>query len=215
MQLTGRSSSHFTRVVRIVAHELGVPVTLVPVFDLTQVDADCYGDNPTLKIPMLRESVDGEPLFGTMNICRRLAEHAAERSGKASNIIWPETLTTHLSRNASELVWHAMAAQVQLVFGTGIGKLDADNIFFLKGKRGFEGSLAWLESHLESVLEELPSDRLTSLCEVALFCVLDHIQWRETLPLEAYPRLRVFAQEFATRESARATAYQFDVPPAS
>ncbi|MEZ4371478.1 MAG: glutathione S-transferase family protein [Polyangiaceae bacterium] len=213
MELIGRSSSHYTRVVRMLAHELEIPVALSPVFDLTQVDADCYGDNPTLKIPMLRESVEGEPLFGTVNICRRLAERAGERDGAPPKIIWPETLTTHLSRNASELVWHAMAAQVQLVFGTGIGRLDADNIFFLKGKRGFEGSLAWLERHLDRVLEELPHDRVTSLCEVALFCVLDHIQWRRTLPLDDCPRLRAFAQEFAKRESARASEYQFDVPP--
>ncbi|MCA9628209.1 MAG: glutathione S-transferase N-terminal domain-containing protein, partial [Myxococcales bacterium] len=62
LELVGRSSSHYTRVAQVFAHELGVPYRLVPVFDLTQLEADCYGDNPALKIPMLRESPDSGAL---------------------------------------------------------------------------------------------------------------------------------------------------------
>jgi len=71
MQLVGRSSSHFTRVVAIVAHELGVPYELVPIPTLRSLDADTYGDNPALKLPTLRLD-DGALVFGTENICRRL-----------------------------------------------------------------------------------------------------------------------------------------------
>ena len=77
LELVGRSSSHYTRVAQVFAHELGVPYRLVPVFDLTQLEADCYGDNPALKIPMLRESPDSGALFGAQNVCRRLVEVAA------------------------------------------------------------------------------------------------------------------------------------------
>ena len=38
-QLAGRSSSHFTRVARIFAHEFGVDLELLPVHDITATDA--------------------------------------------------------------------------------------------------------------------------------------------------------------------------------
>ena len=43
--IIGRSSSHFTRVTRIFAAELGVPYTLQVVPDLLSCDAADYGGN--------------------------------------------------------------------------------------------------------------------------------------------------------------------------
>lgn len=212
LELVGRSSSHYTRVAQVFAHELGVPYRLVPVFDLTQLEADCYGDNPALKIPMLRESPDSGALFGAQNVCRRLVEVAATRPGsRPVNVIWPETLRSQRMRNANELLWHAMAAQVQLVFGLSIGQLDADNVYFAKARRGFIGALGWLEQNLSGVIEELP-ERDLSLFEVALFCLVDHLRTRESVPLSPYPGLVEFADRFSVRDSARRTPYRFDVP---
>ncbi len=215
MELIGRSSSHYTRVAQIFAHELEVPFSLVPVFDLTSTQADCYGDNPALKIPMLRESAAAEPLFGAQNICRRLVELRRARPGEAPQVVWPETLTSHRSRNANELVWHGMAAQVQLVFGIAMGKLDAENVYFAKARRGFIGALEWLDQQLPAVLAEHPPDRTLSLFEVALFCLIDHVETRGTVPLSGVPRLVEFSGRFGERESARRTPYRFDVPPAN
>ena len=58
----------------MMAHELGVPLTLDVVTDLASTDPADYGGNPALRVPTL--VVDGAPLFGTDNICRRLAELA-------------------------------------------------------------------------------------------------------------------------------------------
>ena len=204
MEIIGRSSSHYTRVARIVADELGVPVTLVPIRDLTDLDDATYGGNPALKLPTLRRG--GALLFGTENICRALAEAAP--AGR--RVVWPEALRDDVARNAQELVWHAMAAQVQLVVGTMIGKLPADNVYFAKARAGFAGALRWLDAHVDAALAALPDGRAVSLLEVTMFCLLDHLTFRATLPVEPYPALRRFAATFAARPSARRTPYRFD-----
>src|SRR5262245_46396989 len=123
MQLVGRRSSLFTRVPLMFSLELGVPVEFVPVPALTRVVAAFYAGNPALKLPILR--VDGTELFGALNICRALAE----RSTSQKLIVWPELLADTLSRNAQELVWHCMSAQVQFIMGTVINHLPAEDGF--------------------------------------------------------------------------------------
>lgn len=209
VEIIGRSSSHFTRVTLLVAHELGVPVELRVIHDLTSVDAAVFAGNPALKMPSLRRG--GSLLFGAENICRALAEVAAPEL--AARVVWPEALRGDLSRNAQELVWHAMAAQVQLVLGTLVGKLPAEHTFFAKGRAGFEGALGWLDEHLPAVLAALPAERLVSLFEVTLFCLVEHLEFRQSLPVAPYPALIEFARRFGARPSAQRTAYKFDPPP--
>jgi glutathione S-transferase len=208
MRIIGRSSSHFTRVTQIFALELGVTYELAPIYDITATDAAIFKDNPALKIPTLER--DGRKLFGTENICRALAEAAPS----PKRIVWPEQLATDVSRNANELLWHSMAAQVQLAIGTMVVKLPADSPYFTKIRAGFEGAMGWLNAHLEPALAALPPRDL-SLFEVALFCLTEHLTFRGTLPVEPYPNLVRFARGFGERESAKRTAFKFDTPPAS
>ena len=198
-KLIARSSSHYSRVVRMFAHELAVPYELVVVRDLTSLDETAYA-NPALKIPSLQ--VDGSTLFGTENICRRLAELAPQKR----TVLFPEHLTDDLSRNAQEMVWHAMSAQVQMVMAM-VGKLPLDNPVFAKGRAGFEGALRWLDENFPRLT--LPPHDL-SLLEVTLFCLIEHLTFRKTLSPEAYPALVAFARDFGERPSAVATAYRFD-----
>lgn len=204
VQIVGRSSSHFTRVTRIFALELGVNHELVPVYEPLAQDAATFGGNPTLKIPALKRG--DSLLIGTENICRALAEQAGGRA----RIVWPEELTGDLSRNAQEMLWHSMAAQVQLAMGTLVAKLPADNAFFVKGRAGFEGALRWLDQNLEAVLGALPAPRALSLFEVALFCLVEHLTFRGTLPVAPYPALVAFAKAFGMRPSAQQTPFAFD-----
>ena len=210
-KLVGRESSHFTRVTRIFAHELGVPLALSPVYDLKSTESATFGGNPARKVPALVEGEgdSAEILVGTENICRRLAEV----STREVRIVWPEQLTGTVSRNAQELVWHAMAAQVQLAFGTMVNELPADNLYFVKGRAGFEASLAWLDEHLAPALKALPKARDLSLFEVTLYALMEHLPFRGTLSTQPYLRLRDFAAEFGNRESAKQTPYRFDVAP--
>lgn len=209
LQIVGRSSSHFTRLTRIFAEELGVAYEIAPIYDMTVRDPVAYADNPALKLPILRTQ-DGV-LFGTENICRAIAE----RAGSPAGIVWPEQLRDNTSRNAQELVWHGMTAQVQIVFGTLIAKLPNDNLYFEKARTGFDAALTWLDAHLADVLRALPASRKLSLIEASLFCLIDHLHFRPTLPLAKYTALETFAREFAGRPAAQRTPYQFDVAPAA
>jgi glutathione S-transferase len=207
LQIVGRRSSHFTRMTRIFAEELGVPYEVVPIYDMTERDAGIYADNPALKIPILR-SEDGV-VFGAENICRTLAD----RAPTPLQIVWPEQLRENISRNAQELVWHCMTSQVQIVFGTGMAKLPGDNLYFEKARLGFQGALAWLDAHLAQALAALPESRQLSLFEASLFCMIEHLHFRPTLPVAQYTALESFARSFAERPSAQRTPYQFDVKP--
>ena len=203
MQLVGRRSSVFTRMPLLFAAELDVAVEVVPIPDMMQLGPEAYAGNPALKLPILRRG--DEVLFGAQNICRAIAEASAS----PRRITWPEALTDTLSRNAQELVWHVMAAQVQVVMGTVVNQLPADNGYFVKARAGMRGSLEWLEANLARCLAALPAADL-SLFEVSLFCLPEHLVFRPTLSLEPYPRLRQFVAQWGARESARRTAYRFD-----
>ena len=207
VQIIGRSSSLFTRVPLIFAHELALSFELTAIYDMTKVDPAVYAGNPALKLPTLRRA--GSMVFGAENICRALVDLAAARL----RIVWPEELRDDLSRNAQELVWHGMAAQVQLVFGTCVARLPANNIFFAKGRAGFEGALRWLDQNLAGALRSLPAPRDLSLFEVTLFCLMEHLTFRSTLPVAPYPSLVRFTQEFALRPSAQRTTYHLDTLP--
>jgi glutathione S-transferase len=209
MQIVGRSSSHFTRMPLIFAHELGVPFEFAPVYDMTSMESEIYAGNPALKLPILR--TESSSLFGAQNICRALAEIA----GSPKRIVWPEELRDNLSRNAQELVWHGMSTQVQVAFGTIICQLPTDNTYFVKARSGLERSLAWLDKNLDTVLRTLPPRRDLSLFEVSLFCLVDHLAFRRTVDIAPFCALMRFAEEFGARPSSRDTIYRFDTPPAA
>jgi glutathione S-transferase len=208
VQIIGRRSSLFTRMALIFAEELSVAYELVPIYDMTVMGPEAYAGNPALKLPILRrgESV----LFGTQNICRAIAESAAARM---DDIAWPEDSSDDRSRSAQELVWHCMSAQVQIVFGSVICKLPADNVFFTKARAGLQGSLQWLDSHLDEVLSAMSSSRRLSLFEVSLFCLIEHLEWRKTMQMDCLPSLAEFAASYGKRPACQRTAYAFDVPP--
>jgi len=209
MQIVGRSSSHFTRMPLMFAHELGVPFEFAPVYDMTSMDSDIYAGNPALKLPILR--TQNSSLFGAQNICRALVEMAGSRK----RIVWPEELRDNLSRNAQELVWHGMSAQVQVAFGTIVCKLPGENTYFVKARSGLERSLGWLDENLGSALRMLPLQRDLSVFEVSLFCLVDHLTFRRTVDIAPFSALVRFIEEFGMRPSARHTAYRFDIPPAA
>lgn len=207
LQIVGRRSSHFTRITRIFAEELGLPYEVVPIYDMTAQDSAVYANNPALRLPILRSGE--EVVFGTENICRAMAD----RAQKSVAIVWPEQLRSNVSRNAQELVWHCMTTQVQIVFGTAIAKLPADNLYFQKARLGFAGALGWLDAHVSDALNALPASRQLSMFEASLFSMIEHLHFRRTLPVEQYSNLEAFRKSFATRPSAQRTVYQFDVPP--
>lgn len=203
-RLHGRKASHYTRLARIFAFEAGVELELAPVPDMTRLHAESYGGHPALKLPLLW--IGEEPVFGAENICRRLAAAAP-----ALRVVWPEAVADGELRNAQELVWHAMQAQVQLVFGVEIADLPADNLYFAKARLGLEGALSWLEARLPGALERLPPGDI-SMLEASLFCLVTHLGFRRTVELSATPGLVACADAFGARASAQATPYERAAP---
>jgi glutathione S-transferase len=208
LQIVGRRSSLFTRMTLIFAEELGVAYDFVPIYDMTVTEPETYAGNPALKLPILRRGAN--MLFGTQNICRAITESAA---GPTNAVVWPEHLQDDTSRNAQELVWHCMSVQVQIVFGSVVCKLPADNVFFTKARAGLEGSLEWLDSHLDDALNALPASRTLSIFEVSLYCLLDHLTWRKTTNVDSLHQLAEFTRTYGARPAVQQTAYAFDVAP--
>lgn len=205
--IVGRSSSHYTRLVRLFAEEVGRPYRLLPVTDLSSLSPDNYGGNPALKLPVLR--TEGESTFGAENICRVLAQG---REG-ARRIVWPEDVVAPIVRNAQELAWSGMQAQVQLAFGGQVAALPPENIFVRKAAAGLSNTLRWLDENLAAALSGLPAARDISLFEATLFCLFEHVRFRGTIATHSYPALSAFAQTFAGRPSALKTPYGFDILP--
>lgn len=200
VSLHGRSSSHFTRVTRIFALELGVPHDFRPVLDLTTVDPSAYAENPALKIPVLVDEQGS--LFGAENICRALLR----RSGKpATRVIMRGDVPDRAVANAEELTLHVMSCGVSLIMAKA-----ADAPAPPKVTTSMQNSLRYLDDTLAATLPALPPNRLLSFFEVTLFCVVTHLKFRDIFDASGFHQLQDFCLSFAERDGAKATPYRFD-----
>lgn len=201
--LTGRSSSHFTRIARIFAAELRIDYSFQVVRDLMSSDPADYGGNPALRIPVLQ--TPRGVWFGALNACRELWR----QSGSRSRVVWPEELDTPVLANAQEFVLQAMATEVSLVMGK-LGGGAEDNVHQAKMRKQLLNMLAWLEENVSTALATLPPERDLSFLEVSLYCLVKHLEFRSVLPTDSYVKLNEFCQRFATRPSVSETAFRFD-----
>ena len=202
----GRQSSHYTRLVRLFAHELDVPVELAPIHALLSDDPATFAGNPALKLPALR---DGDAVvWGSANACRWLARRSAVGEDA---VVWPEDATSPRAMNAHELVAHAMAAQVEVVFHEIVAQRPPDDAS-RKRRASLESTLDWLDANVDDVRAARPAAAVYWL-DLALFALLEHFPFRNpSIGLAHRPALRAFASAFAERPSARATPYVFDAP---
>lgn len=205
--IIGRQGSHYTRMVRMLAIELGVEAALQPIYDLLSEDPGVFGGNPALKLPALRQG--NAVVWGSQNACRALARSTP---GGEARVFWAEDARTPLLMNAHEIVAHTMAVQVEVVFHEVVSRRPPDAASH-KRRASLESCLAWLEAHLPGIRAELPGDRI-ALVELGLFAVLEHFAFRNPMDLSAMPRLRDFMAELGRRPSALATPYVVDKPPA-
>lgn len=201
--LVGRSSSHFTRVARIFALELRVEHEFEIVRDLKSKDMADYAGNPTLRLPILR--VRSETWFGSLSICRQLHE----LSGRRRLVEWPEATAAVSLANAQELVAQAMATEVTVIMLKVAGGGTAGE-YASKLERGLNNTMVWLNEHLNEALDCLRSERELSHFEVALFCLLEHLEFRQVVPIDGYSSLVRFRDAFGKRLSSKRTAYRFD-----
>ena len=204
--IIGRQGSHYTRMVRMLALELGVEANLQPIYDLLSEDPTVFGGNPALKLPALRQG--DAVVWGSQNACRALARSVP---GGEARVFWAEDARSSLLMNAHEIVAHTMAVQVEVVFHEVVSRRPPDAASH-KRRASLENCLAWLEANLQAIRAELPGDRIR-LFELGLFAVLEHFGFRNPMDLSAMPRLREFMTEFGLRPSALATPYVVDKLP--
>ncbi|RKH91375.1 glutathione S-transferase domain-containing protein [Corallococcus sp. AB045] len=202
--IIGRSSSHFTRIARLFAAELGVDHSFQVVRDLLSTNPEDYGGNPALRIPVLKTAQGA--WFGALNVSRELWR----RSNSRPRVVWPEDLDVPLLANMQELTLQAMATEVTLVMekmaGAGEGTTHARKL-----RESLGNMMAWLEANASAALAALPPERDLSYLEVTLFCLVTHLEFRDVLPTASYETLNRFCQQFAQRPSASATLFRFDV----
>jgi glutathione S-transferase len=206
IEIVGRQSSHYTRQVRLLAHELGVEYVLLPIHDLMSEDPAVFAGNPALKLPALRQG--DTVVWGSLNACRWLA---GQTDGGPARVFWPEQAGSALLMNAHEVQAHAMAAQVEVVFHEIVSKRPPDAAS-RKRRASLLQCLAWLDHHLPEIHAELPASRI-AIFELGLFCLLEHLPFRNPIDLSAMPHLTTFASAFGARPSAQATPYRFDSSP--
>lgn len=204
LQLFGRSSSHFTRMVRIVAHECGVEYVFHIVRDLHSRRYDDYGGNPALRVPTLRAG--DTTWFGALNIAREFTR----LSPQPLNMIWPEHLITAIAADAQELVLQSMATEVSLVMSGNALPDEHDHTHIGKLQLSLRNMLGWLDQHVDMALTTLPPERDLSYLEISLYCLLTHLDFRQVLAMSAYKKLTGFAARFGARQSALATPFRYD-----
>jgi glutathione S-transferase len=201
--IIGRSSSHFTRVTRIFAAEMGIDYSFRVVRDLMSSDPADYGGNPALRIPTLQTSRG--VWFGALNVCRELWR----QSSLKPRVVWPEDLEEPVLANAQEFVLQAMATEVALIMAKVTGA-DDSSAHSTKMRTSLLNMMSWLEENARSVLAALLPQRDLSFLEVSLFCLVTHLEFREVLLTDSYSELKTFCQQFATRASIGETPYRFD-----
>ncbi len=206
VQIIGRQSSHYTRQLRLLAHELEVEYALQPIHDLMSEDPAVFAGNPALKLPALRQG--DTVVWGSLNACRWLARQADDG---VARVFWPEQAATALAMNAHEVLAHAMAAQVEVVFHEIVSERPPDAAS-RKRRTSLVQCLAWLDRHWDDIRTELPPARI-AIFDLGLFCLLEHLPFRNPIDLSSMPRLTAFAAVFAERPSAQGTPYRFDAAP--
>lgn len=200
--LIGRSSSHYTRMARIVAAELGVRYRLEPIYDVMTDAPEAFGGNPALKMPVLKRG--DVAVFGTLNICKVLAREARAES----EFFWPDEARSVSLMNAHEVLAHALAAQVEVVMHEIIAERPQDAPS-RKRRQSLINCLQWLDRNLGDLRRELPGDRL-SIFDVGLFCLVAHVPFRNPMDLSGMPELVGFERSFGARPSAQGTPYRYD-----
>jgi hypothetical protein len=182
------------------AFDAGAPYEFLPILDMRDLEPAVYGGHPALKLPVLQ--IGDQPLFGSENICRWLIAHAKT----PRTVLWGEDLPGPDYANAQELVWQCMNAQVQIIMATRIFGLPVDQPYLDKLRTGMAGGLGWLDDQIDSLLERMPPHDI-SLLEHSLFCLFEHIRFRQTIEVELFTRIRQFADGIRPRPSAVATTF--------
>jgi glutathione S-transferase len=192
--LYGTPLSHFTRKVRILLHELGVPFELIRPPNLLDAQPAAYGANPLLRIPTLMH--DDTTVIESDHIARYIVDTFAPEDRFAVRA----PRVADLNRLA--VVNGIMAHEVTLILAQRGGLADLNGVaYFRKLQRAIELGLAWLDRAAQ------PNADSYDYVDIATICMWDHLRHYQLVPsLDAYGRIAAGTARFATRDAVARTS---------
>lgn len=194
LQLHGTPLSHFTRKIRILLHELGVPFDFVRTPNLLESSADAYGANPLMRIPTLVDA-------GTMLIeSDHIARYLVEKHDPVDRFSVRVPGVAAMNRLA--VLNGIMAHEVTLILARRGGLEELEGIaYFRKLLRSISSGLAWLDREIDPAADGF------DYVDIATICMWDHVSHYQLVPrLDGYPRIAARATRFADRDAVARTA---------
>ena len=192
-RLYGTPLSHFTRKVRILLHELGVPFDFVRTPNLLESSTPSYGANPLMRIPTFVEG--GTTVIESDHIAR----YVVERYDPADRFSVRAPSVTAMNRLA--VLNGIMGHEVTLILARRGGLEDLDSVaYFRKLFQSIVSGLAWLDQELD------PEADGFDYVDIATICMWDHIMhYKLVWDLDEYDRIAARAAHFAGRDAVART----------
>lgn len=195
VQLFGTTTSPYVRRVRIVAHELGLPVELVD----TSTEAgqiDLREASPVWKVPAARV-IDGDARAFVMDsgVINALL---LQRHGPGPLAPYdPLDVEQH---NLLTVVDGALDALINVFYLAKDGVTPEQSEYLAKQRARAASACAWLDGQVDALLGERPS-----LAAIALGTTVDWMRFRDTYPVDEHAGLVRVATKLAERPSFQAT----------
>jgi glutathione S-transferase len=194
LRLVGTPLSHFTRKLRILLAEFGVPFEFERSPGVLSPPGAAYGDNPLLRVPTL---VHGSvTLIESDHIARYLVSQfdPTDRFGVRSEHV--DDLN-HLA-----VVNGIMNNEVVLILAKRAGLAQLEDVaYFRKLASAIESGLTWLDDRME------PARDAFDYRDIATVCLWQHlVHYRLFADPLRYPRLAARVARFGERPSIATTA---------
>jgi glutathione S-transferase len=194
-KLFGTPLSHFTRKIRILLAELGVPFDFVRTPGVLATEPAAYGDNPLMRVPTLVHGDD--TVIESDHIARYLVgrydrdDRLAVRSERVRDL------------NLLAVVNGVMANEVVLILAKRGGLTDLDGVvYFRKLASAIDTGLSWLDRELVA-----DDDERFDYRDVAMICMWQHLaHYQLVTGLDRHARLAARVARFASRPSIATTA---------
>lgn len=186
LEIHGTPRSHFTRIVRILCHELGLEHRLRDVGNVGEPEP--FGGNPLMSVPVL---LDGDrTIWDSREICRYLVESRGRDPLGVERLDWAQ-------RNVVSVIHGVMGAEVRLILAERCGMAVSGPVFD-KSREAIRRGLGWLEAHLVEDAE------LTypAVCAVAMW---DHLLLYGKAERREAPRVDRWVARYGDRPSVAST----------
>jgi glutathione S-transferase len=191
--LYGTPLSHFTRKVRILLLEIGIPFDTIRPPDLLAGAPRTYGGNPLMRVPTLQH--DGNTVVDSDHIARYVVDafDGSDRLGVKSADV--------RAMNRLAIANGVMTNEVTLILAKRGGFEDIDGVaYFRKLKVAIDAGLTWLEANTE------PGAAGFSYADVATIAMWQHLEHYAIAPdLGRFVRIAARVARFAARASVAAT----------